>query len=502
MDLKKDPADPSTTSMAYDAMLPKWAMVDALLGGTAAMREAGETYLPRHQEETQDNYAARLSNSVLFNYVEMTLDHLVGKVFSDPIEERENKEVPEKLEPILEDVDTEKNDVNTFSRMWFREGMAKGFCHVLIDMPPLPEADRVNRTLADDQRDGRRPYWILIKPEKVISMSVSTQAGKEFLTEVRIYECVIEKNGFAEAVQEQIRVLEPGRFTVYEKIEKPKQKNKIEWRVSLDKSGETGIDFIPLVTFYATREGVTLCKPPLEDLCYLNIRHWQSYSDQMNILTVSRFPMLAVSGIAEQFGSDMKIGPRQLLGVKEPNGRFYYVEHGGKAIDSGRQDLQDLEEAMSAYGAEMLKKRPGNRTATARALDSAESTSILQDIAIRFNDALNLALYYTGKWMSVEEVGELAVPTDFGPEDLKEVDLRTLSEARRNRDISRKAYLLELKRRGLLSDEFEPKSDIAELLAEEETLPLGTPPLGNNVRQLTTKQGRPSKAEDEGTGDA
>jgi hypothetical protein len=38
-------------------------------------------------------------------------------------------------------------------------------------------------------------------------------------------------------------------------------------------------------------------EPPLLDLAYLNVKHWQSQSDQDNILHIARVPILALIGV-------------------------------------------------------------------------------------------------------------------------------------------------------------------------------------------------------------
>jgi len=49
-----------------DAMAKEWPIIDALLGGTPAMRAAGELFLPRRTLEDPKDYEARLSTSTLF----------------------------------------------------------------------------------------------------------------------------------------------------------------------------------------------------------------------------------------------------------------------------------------------------------------------------------------------------------------------------------------------------------------------------------------------------
>lgn len=466
---KKDAKSPATTSFAYDAMEEVWEMVETLLGGTRTMRSAGREYLPQHDEESDVNYDDRLHSNVLFNVLELTLDHFVGRPFSDPVSL--NDDVPETIREMAKNIDLQGNDITTLCRQWFREGLAKGFAHILVDMPSLDMEERQGRTLADDRQDGRRPYWLFIKPDNVIfatSEIVGTPDGpREHLTHVRIKEIVTEREGFAEVEKEHIRVLEPGLWLLYEK--RQVKRRKPEW-VLID-NGTTDLDVIPMVTFYAAnREGLMQAKPPLEDLAHLNIRWWQSNADQINVLTVARFPMLAVAGATDASGTTMRIGPRQLLGTKDANGKFYYVEHTGKSINAGRQDLLDLEEQMANYGSIFMKRRPGNQVATARALDSAESTSPLQDMTVRFIDSVNTALKLTAEWMKVEDGGTVKIATDFGPEEESTADLEFLLDLRKARDISREALLDEAKRRGIIADDFDSVVDLEQLYVELEAL--------------------------------
>lgn len=452
---------PATVSSAYATMLPRWEKMEALLGGTEAMRAAGETYLPKHPEENASRYNERLSTASLLNITELTLDSLVGRPFSDDIQL--NDDIPEKVKNILDDVDLQGNKLTVFARQLFKEGVAKGFAHILIEFPrkEQPE-DGQARTLADDRQENLRPYWVFIKPENLIFAHTKVINGVETVVHARILEETTFMDGFAEVTQTRIRVLEPGFQEIFEKKIDPKTKKEV-W-VSTD-SFSVDLDFIPLVTFYAEKDDAFLAKPPLMDLADLNITHWQSGSDQRAILTAARFPILAMSGGTDDEG-DIIVGPYNFLHTTDPQGKFYYVEHNGRAIESGRKDLLDLEEQMAHYGAEFLTKRPGRETATARALDSAEATSPLQDMTIRFVDALNQALFVTAQWLKEDEGGTVKMTTDFGPENPDQSDMNILKFTRRLGDISRKAYLEEQKRRGILSEEYDIEEDLNQIQKE------------------------------------
>lgn len=452
-------SNPATVSGNYQIMFPRWRKMATVLGGTEAMRQAGALYLPMHAGEELDRYEERLAAATLLNITEITLESLVGRPFSDPVQLSED--MPEQIKEFMEDVDLQGNNIDVFARRWFREGFAKGFAHVLVDFPrKQPREDGQPRTLADDRMDNVRPYWVLIKPENLIFASVELIQGREAVTHARFLEEVTERDGFREVTKRRIRVLEPGWQAIYE--ERLDERKKTVW-VIVDEFA-VDLPFIPLCTFYANKEEVMLGKPPLMDLADMNIAHWQSGSDQRSVLTVSRFPILAMSGAPPGEGQmNVTVGPYHWLFTSDPQGKFYYVEHTGRAIRAGREDMNDLVEQMSHYGGEFLKKQPGRQTATARALDSAEATSPLQDMTLRFMDAVDHVLFMTAAWLKLPFGGKVKIATDFGPEKSDQNDMLALQFTRKIRDISRQTYLLELKRRGLLNDEFDAEEDLMQI---------------------------------------
>lgn len=455
----KDPKSPATTMDQYDAMLPAWTKIQTVLDGTAAMRDAGQQYLPQHDKESDEAYMERLERCTLLNMTKLTLDSWVGRPFSEPVKVKDD--VPPEIVDLTENIDTLGSNIDVFARNWFKEGMAKGFSHVLVDMPRLNErSDGRPRTLEDDRVEGARPYWVQIAPEKLFFAESAVVGGEEVLVEVRFVEEYTIRDGFALVTDEQVKRLylnDEGSVNVevwrFEPVGKSKKK---EWRIF--DSWVMEIDRIPIVTFYSDRQGFMFGKSPLEDLADLNIAHWQSTSDQRAILTVARFPILACSGGTDETNK-LVVGPNKWLYCPDPSGKFYYVEHSGAAIAAGDKDLAELTRQMGEYGSEWMKKRPNRETATARALDSAESTSALQDATLRFQDALENVLWLTAQWLGLDSGGSLEVHSDFSDAPVGVEGLRVLMEARKNRDISREAFIKELQRAGVLDDSFDAAKD-------------------------------------------
>jgi hypothetical protein len=259
--------------------------------------------------------------------------------------------------------------------------------------------------------------------------------------------------------------VEPGTWEVWINENEGYANRKPKWVVK--DFGTYDLPVIPLVTFYTTKEGFMCCKPPMEDLAYLNVRWWQSNADQINILTVARYPMLAASGTVQEAGKEtMKIGPRQLLSMRDPSGRFYYVEHSGKAIASGSEELEKLEDQMSSYGAEFLRRQIAGRTAFERAADGGEATSPLKDMALRFEEAVGAALDLTAQWMNLPEGGTVTVNTDSTEEEPSAPPLATLAAARDRGDISRKTWLEEMKRYGIVDPDMDVDEEIKQITKE------------------------------------
>jgi hypothetical protein len=432
-------------------MAPRWRLISTLLSGTMAMRAAGQEYLPQHDAESPANYNERLQRCTLYNMTELTLDSLVGKVFVEPLVF--SPETPKKILDLYEDVDLQGNNASVFAREVFRIALAKTVAYVLVDMPAKPTDPVVAAAMSLEDDHALRPYWALIDPENLIFQYAETIRGREVLQQVRIYETVEALDGFALVSTGQIRILRPGAWETW----RPSPDDKDVW--SLYQSGTYDLDEIPLWAFYANRCGLGEGKPPIEDLAHLNVRHWQSTSDQISILTVARFPMLACSGAASDNGALMKVGPRQLLGIREPNGKFYYVEHTGKAIESGAKDLADLEEKMAAYGAEFLRRKLAGITATEKALDLAETMSTLRDTAHRFADGLARLLDITAKWMRLGVPGgKVKINTEFIERAEDDVDLQILVMAYKDGALTTEGYLLELQRHKVLSADMDVKA--------------------------------------------
>jgi hypothetical protein len=471
----KEVAEPGP---ALCAMQEELHLVDDLLGGTVAMRMAKREHLPQHEYETNRAYERRLAQTYLDNYTLRTLNNLVGKAFKEP--PAPGPDMDEQLVEFLDDVDGSGTGIVPFARQLFRAGVKGAVAYLLVDAPAA-SPDGTPRSKADDAKLGARPTWRVIPTCDMLDYreGQTPRGVKPILARFR--DDAVEDDGrFGSKLVERVKVIRPDTWELWE-LQKGPRGGQPKW-VEVD-GGELKAEFVPIVPFYTDRSGPGEGRTPLAELAHLNKRHWQSTSDQINILTVCRFPIFAATGVQDDpmpQSEDLTtpqavVGPNKFLSASDANAKFFWVEHSGAAVNSGTTELERLEGAMSAYGAQFMKKgAQGPETASGRVLDEAEAISPLQSWGLDFQDALVLALSYTAEMMGAPDANiDLVFSIESEVDTANDAELSTLDKARERRDISRRAYLEELKVRGVIkNDRYDIDDDKDEL--ESEPPPPGT----------------------------
>ena len=123
------------TTKAVQAMARSWPVVDALMGGTVAMREAATMLLPMWPNEEALSYAARLRVATLFPAFARTIAVMSGKPFSK--QAILSDAVPPKIVQWSKNIDQQGNSLHVFSADLFVEAITYGLCGVLVDHPPI-----------------------------------------------------------------------------------------------------------------------------------------------------------------------------------------------------------------------------------------------------------------------------------------------------------------------------------------------------------------------------
>lgn len=444
-----DPNDPRTRSKASEAMQPDVTVCRDVAEGTRRMREQGTAYLPKAELEAQQDYNARKKRTVLFNGLVRTEEGLTGMVFQDPPVFQDD--VSARFLELWENIDNQGTHGDLFVKSAFTDGLEAGHHGILVDFPPVNAA----LTRAEEQALGARPYWVHYQNEDIISWRTAQRGGATILTQLVLREHTTEPDGdFGETPLERYRVYrlegEIVSVQVYEiRDEKP---------VAGSVATVTNQSEIPFSVFYADRTGYLTSRPPLLDLAYLNVAHYQVSSDHMWSLYKASVPLLYATGIDP--GESLPVGPNVALKFPDVNSKVGYVEHSGEALGQTRTELKDLETRMGTLGLSMLQ--PDTRvaeTAQAKRMDKAEQNSILATAARSMQDAIENAMGYTANFLGEPAGGSVSIRADFDTLTLEPERLRVLNELVTVGNLSIETLWQIMAQGGELPDDFDPEQE-------------------------------------------
>ncbi|MEX3004217.1 DUF4055 domain-containing protein [Serratia fonticola] len=397
-------ADISTPLKAYSAMEADWDLVDALMGGTKAMRNARESLLPRWPNEDAEAYNCRRKVATLLPAFKETIFNQVGRVFSEP--SVISDDTPEPIKEYAHDFDMAGNQLDVWAQQFFALGLRYGLIHALVDYPKTEEV----KTKAEEKASGARPYAVIISPRQVIGWKSEKRGGTEVLTELRIKEIVIEADGeFGEKEVTQIRLLRIGSCAIYR--QKDDGKGGKVW--STHEEWATTAKRINLVTYYTNRTGFMTAEPPMLDLAHLNVKHWQSQSDQDTILHVARVPILSVYGLAD--GQELTVGASSAMKFEDRSKQgVEYTEHTGASIDTGQKSLDDLVEQMRMAGAKLLRKEnQSTKSVDQVGQEKMQEDSPLFTMSSALEDSLDNILQFMAEWLGLPDGGNIDVRTEL-----------------------------------------------------------------------------------------
>lgn len=432
----------------------------ALMGGTTAMRAARTIYLPQFVKESKAAYDVRLAASWLFNGYRKTVKDMTGRVFSKPVEIAEGDS---RLEEWADNIDMQGRDLSTFARQVFEDGLAgPGINWIMVDAPPR----QGTVTQAQAQAQNLRPYLVHLRVEDVLGWRCETIANVTTLTQIRIAEKITEQDPldeFNERPVDQVRVLDRTEAGVQTRLYRKDGGGK--WKLYQDATVNSDIREITVVPFYANRTGFFTGEPMLDDLADINIAHWQSQSDQRNILHYARVPILFGAGMDSK--SAITIGATEAVMASDADAKLAWVEHNGKAIEAGRVDLKDLEFQMETFGLQLLTARTNAQSATGEALDANKETSQLAMTADALQDALEQALEWVCVYGGLEPDVSVSVNKDFGVSFMTAQEVTALLAAVKDGALSRETFVKELVRRGVLRSDLDADEE-ADRIAEDD----------------------------------
>ena len=424
---------PFTRTRAVLDMMKGWEIMKAVTEGTEYLRENSEAFLPLEPREDFDAYMARVNRAVFSPFTQRLIRAATGLVLRKPITLTGD---PYWTEMFKMDVDGCKSDLDEYARRILMCSLTYGQSHILVDYPAPSGA----LSLAEERQQNRRPYWIEVDPNNLYGWRLDRESNYGNLIQARIAEKAVLPDGdFGEKVYDQIRVIEPGRYRVFRKKEQIEEMydvsdNSVTGNFemgSADKdykqveSGQFSLGEIPLVTIYSGKTDNLVSKPPLLDIAYLNLAHFQRQADLIHSLHVASQPMLVMEGYDDQT-KDLAISVNYAMAT-QPGNKIYYVEPASSAFDAQSAEIKELQMQMATLGISTLSQQKFvAESADARRLDRVDTNSMLAMVSMELEQKLQKAFNLSAEYVGIEPP-EVKISRDFDIERLIGQDITALT---------------------------------------------------------------------------
>jgi len=419
---------------AWYAQEAHWILIEDLLQGTYGMRRKHRRYLPQEPRELDESYDNRLARSVCPPYYIRLERMLAGMLTRKPVRLDDTADV---IREQLFDVNLMGDDLNVWTFDITRKMVRYGHVGVLVDAPA----------------NGGRPYWVTYTPRQILGWRAEQKEGRQVLTQLRLAEMVTVPDGkFGEKAVEQIRVLTPGEFQLYQK------QDNGDFQV-VDE-GRTSLSEIPFSVAYAQRHGFMESRPPLEDIAELNLKAYQIQSDLDNQLHISAVPMLAFYGFPSA-AEEVSAGPGEAIAFPA-DGRAEYIEPAGRSFDYQFRRLEQLAAQINELGlSAVLGQKLSAETAEAKRIDRSQGDSTMMVIAQNMQDMIDNCLQFHAQYLgNATAAGSSYVNRDFLGARLDPQDIQSLLALYTAGTISQETLLTELAEGDVLGDNFDVDKEL------------------------------------------
>jgi hypothetical protein len=445
-------------------MTQSWEIMKAVSSGTEYLRDHCQSYLPLEPREDYQAYQSRVNRAVFSPYTQRLIRAATGLILRKPITLIGD---PYWTDIFAKDVDGCRSDLDEYARRLIMCSLTYGQSHVLVDFPAPTGA----LSLAEEREQNRRPYWIEIDPLNIYGWRLDREVNYGKLIQVRIGEKAVVPSGeFGESVFNQVRVIEPGKYRVYRDKEQNKdmywENNSYagEFDAPADKkeydmveSGEFSLGEVPLVTVYSGKTDTMTSKPPLLDIAYLNIAHFQRQADLIHSLHVASQPMLVLEGWDDQT-KDMSISVNYAMAT-QPGNKVYYVEPASSAFEAQAAEIQELQLQMATLGISTLSQQKFvAESADARRLDRVDTNSMLSMVSLELEQKLQKIFNLSAQYVGLEPP-EVKISRDFDIEKLIGQDVTALTSLFDQNVIDREEFRQILVQGEVLPDGNEAKND-------------------------------------------
>ncbi len=344
-------------------------------------------------------YQDYLNRAVFYNVTRRTVSALVGQIFSKYPTYDLNE-----LAYLEGDIDGSGESLVQQAKDTAIQCLLKGGGGLLADMP-------VNSgvTKASMSSGGIRPTINHYERESIINWRVIKVGANYKLGLLVLSESYVkEDDGYEQEVGEQLLVLRLVDGQAESEI--LRKDNKGDWlslgvNVLRDHRGSPLAE-IPFYFYGAVNNDAEIDDSPMYDIAQLNIHHFMNSADMEEMLFLSATPTLVVSGLTEQWVSEVledgiAIGSRS--GILLPQGgSAQMLQISADSVIANA--MADKEAQMRSLGAKLVQESSGQaKTALQASQEGADETSVLSTISNNLSDCFTKAIRAAARYVGVDD---------------------------------------------------------------------------------------------------
>ena len=414
-----------TQHKSYDDMLPVWQTCCDVEKGQRAIHAGLEKYLPRNGAESDADYKSRIARSDFFNAYYRTISGLVGMAFGkDP-----TLDLPALIDSYKDDIDLEGTSLFSMAKDVCEDILESGRVGIMVDHPPLPN-NVTAISVAVAERMGMRPAIKTYGAEHIINWRYAKVMNARVLTRVVLKEKAdVSTDEFEETTEDRYRVLDLDEMGSYrQRVYRITDKGEDELleQVYPLMNGRP-LNYVPFIIIGPNGVQGDVEEPPLVDLAYANIAHYQVNSD-IRVALHFGVPTFCISGYVEPSegapGSDLVVGSRTAILLADPNAKAYFAEPAGQMLPSMQQALKEIEQRMAILGARMIADETRQaETLGATQIKRAGENSVMAAIVIAVSQAFTWALGIMAQWSGADGDVVFEINREFSPVGLSSQEL-------------------------------------------------------------------------------
>lgn len=398
--------------------------------------EFKQEYIKSLPAEDESMYNYKLETYEVFNVVKRTIETLAAKPFqSDATIDTEN----EFLKSLKTNFDGYGNSMTRFLMKVFSIGLWDTQAHVFVDNVEKPTATT-------------RPILSVLNNDNILQVNKTNNE----LSKLRFLETFEQEteDGFDTVDRKRVKIYKKTNGKVFYTIYEENNNGDMIMKI---KNQKYFLNYIPLVSFNPMDYDDEFYPESLifDPMCRVNKQLLQKDCDLNNIVSIICFPLLIAAGFDDDAKKDLKIGPYNMIQIDNAEARLEYVEHTGAAVNTGFKYVEGLVHRMNTLGFEMLTTQTGNITATSKAIDAAGNNSMIANFAVNLTDTAEKIVKVIMDWQNVnkDEYFSIDIKTDFSIKTNAE-DMNALISSHQTGAVTNKQFVFELKRRGILDDNF------------------------------------------------